>query len=130
MALKSRNKVSAAFNMSSMTDIVFLLLIFFMITSTLVSPPAEDVDLPISNNQTKAKPQTTVTITQDLRFFVETKQYKFNEIESVLKEKLKFEKDIYISVYADKTVPMEYVTKIMKIAKRNKFKMILATNPK
>ena len=64
MALSSRNKVSVAFSMSGMTDIVFLLLIFFMLTSTLIAPNALKLLLPQSNNQTQAKPITTVSITR------------------------------------------------------------------
>jgi len=70
MALKRRNKVNAAFSMASMTDIVFLLLIFFMITSTLVAPNALKLLLPQSNNQTVAKPITTISITRDLKYYI------------------------------------------------------------
>lgn len=133
MALKKRSKISAEFSMSSMTDIVFLLLIFFMVTSTLIAPNALKLLLPQSNNQTQAKPVTTISITEDLKYFVnnngELNQMRFNEIEPFLQRTLGSEDDIYISLHADKQVPIEEVVKIMNIARRNEYKMILATSP-
>mgnify|MGYP002277684075 CR=1 FL=1 len=120
--------------MSSMTDIVFLLLIFFMVTSTLIAPNALKLLLPQSNNQTAAKPITTISITKDLKYYINDdnsiKRVKFREIEPFLKEKFGNDNtDIYISLHADKSVPIEEVVKLMNIARRNKYKMILATAP-
>ncbi len=129
MALKSRNKVSAAFSMSSMTDIVFLLLIFFMITSTLVHPTALKLLLPSSNNQENAKPNVSVSITPDLRYFIGDRAVSFNQLESQLVDELGNNEEMYIALHADKTVDIEHVVKVMNIAKRNKYKMILATSP-
>ena len=134
MALKRRNKVNAAFSMSSMTDIVFLLLIFFMVTSTLVAPNALKLLLPQSNNQTAAKPITTISITKDVRYYINDngfqKRVAFNEIEPFLQERYGIgNDDIFISLYAEKSVPWEEVVKIMNIARRNKYKMIAATAP-
>lgn len=134
MALKRRNKVNAAFSMSSMTDIVFLLLIFFMVTSTLIAPNALKLLLPQSNNQTSAKAITTVSITKDLKYYINDdgalKRVAFNEIEPFLQNKLgKGNDDIFISLHPDKTVPVEEIVKMMNIARRNKYKMILATAP-
>jgi biopolymer transport protein ExbD len=134
MALKRRNKVSAAFSMSSMTDIVFLLLIFFMVTSTLIAPNALKLLLPQSNNQTTAKAITTVSITADMKYYINDdgalKRVKFNEIEPFLQNKFGVgNDDIYIALHADKKVPWEEVVKIMNIARRNKYKMIAATSP-
>ena len=129
MALKRRNKISAAFSMSSMTDLVFLLLIFFMLTSTLVSPQAIKLLLPQSKTQTSAKPLTTVSITKDLRYYIESDKVSFNQIEPMLKQKLGENPDIYISLHVDENVPMKEVVKVMNIAKRNKYKLILATRP-
>lgn len=133
MSLKRRNRVSAEFSMSSMTDIVFLLLIFFMVTSTLIAPNALKLLLPQSNNQTQAKPITTVSITSDLQYFINDNgkltRVRFEEIEPMLQQMLGNEDETYISLHADKTVPIEEVVKIMNIAKNNKYKMILATSP-
>ncbi len=130
MALKTRNKVSAAFNMSSMTDIVFLLLIFFMITSTLISPNALDLVLPKSNSQSTETPTTSVSITRDKTFAVERNIVDFNNLEQVLKQKLAGKDKPTISLHADKDVPVEYVVKVMNIAKNNRYRVILATSSK
>ena len=134
MALKRRNKVNAAFSMASMTDIVFLLLIFFMVSSTLVAPNALKLLLPQSNNQTQAKPITTISITKDLKYYVNDngaiKRVAFQEIEPFLQNRFGTgNDDIYISLHADKSVPWEEVVKIMNIARRNKYKMIAAADP-
>lgn len=133
MALKRRNRVNAAFSMSSMTDIVFLLLIFFMVTSTLIAPNALKLLLPQSNNQTAAKPITTISITKDLKYYVNDdgalKRVSFNEIEPFLQNKYGVgNNDIYISLHADKSVPWDEIVKIMNIARRNRYKMIAATS--
>ncbi len=134
MALKRRNKVNASFSMSSMTDIVFLLLIFFMVTSTLIAPNALKLLLPQSNNQTTAKAITTISITGNLKYYInddgDLKRVAFTEIEPFLQNKYGVgNDDIYISLHADKKVPWEEVVKIMNIARRNKYKMIAATSP-
>lgn len=133
MALKRRNKVEASFSMSSMTDLVFLLLIFFMVTSTLIAPNALKLLLPESNNQTAAKAVTTVSITADLKYYVNTdgevRRVAFNEIEPALQAAIGDNPEAFVSLHADKTVPIEQVVKIMNIAQRNKYKMILATAP-
>ncbi len=113
--------------MSSMTDVVFLLLIFFMITSTLVNPNAIKLLLPQSQQQTAAKPLTTVSITHDLRYYVETRRVNFDQIESALRDRVGSETDVYISLHVDENVPMKEVVKVMNIAKQNRYKMILAT---
>ena len=129
MAIRSSNKVLPSFSMSSMTDLVFLLLIFFMITSTLVSPNALKLLLPQSNNQTSAKAITSVSITKDYRFYIETTPVAFADLERQLQVKLMDAQDPTISLHVDKTVQMEEVVKVMNIAARNKYKLILATAP-
>ncbi len=129
MALSSRNKVSVQFSMSGMTDIVFLLLIFFMLTSTLIAPNAIKLLLPKSSNQTQASPQVAVSITKNIQYYVGSKQVSFNQIEPFLQRELKGRVEPTVSLNADKSVPIEYVVKIMNIAKRNKYKVILATAP-
>lgn len=129
MAISSRSKVSAAFSMAGMTDIVFLLLIFFMLTSTLIVDNALKLSLPQSTNQVSEKPVITVSITKDVEFYVEKTRVSVNELESVLKQRLDFRMEPTISLYADRTVPLEHVVKVMNIAKNNKYKLILATTP-
>ena len=135
MAIRSRNKVDASFSMSSMTDIVFLLLIFFMVTSTLIAPNALKLLLPKSSHQTKAnKPLTTVSITADLQFAIEKDVVPFDQLERQLRLKVgrvtNVEDAPTISLHVDKSVPMEEVVKVMNIAKNNKYRLILATSAK
>ncbi len=129
MAIQSRNKVSAAFSMSGMTDIVFLLLIFFMITSTLIHPTALKLLLPQSKHQTSAKPFTTVSITKDIRYYIEDQPIEIDNLESILHERIGQNPETYIALHVDKRVPIEYVVKVMNIAKNNNYKLILATSP-
>jgi biopolymer transport protein ExbD len=127
MALKRGSKVNPNFSMSSMTDIVFLLLIFFMVTSTLINPNALKLLLPQSNSQTSAKPITTISITEDLQMYFEQTPVSSSELESMLKQKLQGQEDPTVSLHVHRTVPMEQVVKVMNIAKDNKYKLILAT---
>jgi len=130
MALSSRNKVSVQFSMSGMTDIVFLLLIFFMITSTLIAPNALKLLLPQSKHQTSANPITTVSITRDARFFIETTRVDISQLEYELQRRLQDEPEPTISLHVDENVPMKEVVKVMNIAKDNRYRLILATSPR
>jgi len=130
MGLRSRNKVSADFNMSSMTDIVFLLLIFFMLTSTLVSPNALKLLLPSSKARTLEKQTVSVSITKDIDFFINKNKVQEVNIERELRLKLDNTTEAAIILHADKTVDIEHVVKVMDIAYRNKYKIVLATTPK
>ena len=132
MAIKSRNKVNAQFSMSSMTDIVFLLLIFFMITSTMIHPNALKLLLPTSNNQVSAKPITTVSITANLDYYVERSPVQLSELEAVLKVKFDGvpEEDRTLSLHTDESVPMGEAVKVLNIAKSNNYRLILATRAK
>ncbi|SRR5574344_541157 len=133
MAIKRRNKISMDFSSSTMSDLVFLLLIFFMITSTLVSPNALKLMLPQSNSQTEAKAVTSISITNDLKYYVNTDgklvQIQFGEIESYLQRTVPNDDESYVSIHVDKTVAIDEVVKIMNIVQKNKYKMILATSP-
>ena len=130
MSLKSRNKVSPNFNMSSMTDIVFLLLIFFMLTSTLVSPNALKLLLPNSKARTLEKQTLSVSITPEIQFYIEDRQIPLENLEQELKLELAGQQEPAIVLHADKTVAIEHAVQIMDIAYRNKYKIVLATNPK
>lgn len=130
MALRSRNKISANFNMSSMTDIVFLLLIFFMLTSTLVSPNALKLLLPNSKAKTLEKQTISISITKDISFYINENPVQENTIEKELKILIKDKKEAGIILHTDKTVAIEHIVKIMDIAYRNKYKIVLATQPK
>jgi len=131
MALKRSNKINVNFSMASMTDIVFLLLLFFMITSTMVAPNALKLLLPQSDNQTVAKAITTISITADLKYYINEegnlRRVAFSELEPFLQKVIKTNEETYLSLHTDKSVPIEQVVNVMNIAKRNGIKMILAT---
>lgn len=129
MNLKRRNRVSAEFSMSSMTDIVFLLLIFFMLASTLVTTSALDLILPNSKAQTVKRKDVTVNISPDLRFSVGNQIVSEAELESVVLKETQGKEDAVVILRADKSVPYEKIVKVMDIAYRNRLKMIAATDP-
>ena len=130
MALRSKNKVSAAFSMSSMTDIVFLLLIFFMLTSTLVTTNALDLVLPNSTAQTVKKQRVSVSINENFEYFIDKEAVELKYIEAKLIDKLVGHDEQVVVLRVDKSVPVEYAVEVMDIAYRNKFKIVLATQQK
>ena len=130
MALKSKNKVSAAFSMSSMTDIVFLLLIFFMLTSTLVTTNALDLVLPNSTAQTVKKQRVSLSINENFEYFIDKEAIELKYIEAQLIDKLAGQDEQVVVLRVDKSVPIEYAVEVMDIAYRNKFKIVLATQQK
>jgi len=129
MNLRGRNKITPEFNMSSMTDIVFLLLIFFMIASTLVTTNAIDILLPKASGKTENKKSVSVSIQKDLTFYIDQRIVKVQNLESELLVLFQNEITPSIILRAEKSVPVDYVVKVMDIANRNKFKIILAVNP-
>jgi len=130
MDLRGRNKVTPEFNMSSMTDIVFLLLIFFMLASTLVSVNAIDILLPKASGKTENKKSVSVSIKKDLSYYIDQKIVGESVLESQLIDLLSDETKPTIVLRAEKSVPVENVVMVMDIANRNKFKVILAVKPK
>ena len=130
MDIRGRNKINPNFNMSSMTDIVFLLLIFFMITSTLVTTSALDILLPKASGKTENKKTTSVSITKGLSFYIDNKKVNESQIERDLLSILAGKESPTIILRAEEGVPIEKAVKIMDIANRNRFKVILAVRPK
>ena len=134
MALKRRRKANPEFSMASMTDIIFLLLIFFMITSTVVVPNAIKITLPQSKQQTSAKPLARVTIDAALNYHVafgtaREKKVSFDEIDLFLIEQYNKTPDMFVALYADESVPYKEIVKILNVANENKYKMVLVTRP-
>ncbi|MDD3788062.1 MAG: biopolymer transporter ExbD [Petrimonas sp.] len=134
MALKQRFKIEPNFSMASMTDVIFLLLIFFMITSTIVVPNSIKVLLPKSQQQAQAKPLTRVTIDKDLNYYVangnETeRRVSFDAITPFLQSAYTADPNIFVALYADEEVPYREIVRILDIANQNKFKMVLMTRP-
>ncbi|PID71239.1 MAG: biopolymer transporter ExbD [Flavobacteriales bacterium] len=129
MNVRGRNKISPDFNMSSMTDIVFLLLIFFMLTSTLVTVNALDILLPKAQGKTENNKSVAVSITKSLDFYIDQKQVNESQLEADLTSRLVNQENPTIVLRAEEGVPIEKAVKIMDIANRNKFKVILAVRP-
>ena len=132
--LKRKTKTIETFSMSSMTDIIFLLLIFFMITSTMVTPNAIKVLLPQGSQQTSAKPLARVIIDRQLNYYSafgneDEMPIDPDDITNFLKECATEEPEMYVALYADETVPHGEVVKVLNIANVNKFKLVIATRP-
>ncbi len=128
MNLKSKNKIEAAFSMSSMTDVIFLLLIFFMLTSTFITPSGLPVNLPTSKSSNIVMQKVSVTITPDLEYFVNDKRVRYSQLENTLKQELDGEEGVVV-LHCDKTVPVEHLVNVASIATQLKAKISLATKP-
>jgi len=131
MNFRSKNKINAEFSMSSMTDIIFLLLIFFMLTSNFVTPSGLPVSLPSSKSSTIVMQKISVTITPDLQYFVNDKPTAFENIETELASLLSgtAQGEGVVVLHVDKTVPVEHLVKVAGIATQLKAKVTLATLP-
>ena len=130
MSFKSQNKINPNFSMSSMTDIVFLLLIFFMITSTLVTTNALKINLPNSQSESIKKQIISISITEDLRYFINDSPVEKSFLESRIREALSVDDEQTLVLRASKTIPLEYAVEVMDLAYRNNYKIVLATQPK
>ncbi|CAM1339424.1 outer membrane transport energization protein ExbD [Tenacibaculum lutimaris] len=130
MNLRGRNKVNPNFNMSSMTDIVFLLLIFFMLTSTLVTVSAIDVLLPKAGGKTENQTSVAVTITNDASFYIDKTKVSNTNLEKELLAKVGTDKKKTVVIRGDQNVPYKNVMQVIDIANKNKLKMILAVKGK
>ena len=127
MKLKGRNKISPEFSMSSMTDIVFLLLIFFLLTSN--SPNALDLILPKAKGKTTNTQQVSVSIDADLRYFLNEKLVEKSQLEAVLIQELSAQDDPTIILRAAESIAIKEAVFVMDVANRNQFKVILAVRP-
>ena len=130
--IKRKTKTIDMFSMSSMTDIIFLLLIFFMITSTMVTPNAIKVLLPQGNQQTAAKPLARIIIDKDLNYYSafgndDEMPISPDDIAVFLLDCAAKQPEMYVALYADENIPYREIVKVLNIANENKFKMVLAT---
>ena len=130
MNIRGRNKVSPEFNMSSMTDIVFLLLIFFMLTSTLVTTNALDLVLPKAKGKTDSNKSISVSINKDLQFFIDKKLVDETNLEQELLTALGTQENKAIVLRAEEGVPIEKAVSVLDLAYRNQIKVVLAVRPK
>lgn len=135
MAIKSRNKISLAYSQASMSDLVFLLLIFFMLTSTLVAPNAIKLLLPASTGKTMAKQTLTVYIDSDFNYYIEETPVTVEFLTETIGQKLEGQAEGSIVLRADETVPVQYVVTLIDAVNQvnemtqAKHKVILATRP-
>ncbi|MCH5329527.1 MAG: biopolymer transporter ExbD [Alistipes sp.] len=133
MAIKYGSKVDKSFASSAMTDLMFLLLIFMLIATTLINPNALKLTLPKSSNQLKDKAITTVSIEQNgssYNYYVELEPVDGIEgVARALRVRLDGQEQPTVSLHCDKTVAVDEVVKVMNIAKDNDYKLILATQP-
>ena len=130
MQFRSRNRVTPEFNMSSMTDIVFLLLIFFMLTSTMVTTSAYDLNLPKAKGKTENNQSVSVNITKDLEYYIDTDAVTKENLEPALKTALDGKENKAIILRAEQGVPIENAVAVMEIAYRNQYKIVLAVDPR
>jgi biopolymer transport protein ExbD len=129
MAVKKRNKVSAEFSMSSLTDIIFLLLIFFMLTSSMIQI---NMQLPESSSKTVAPTDYTVMMTVDGKVSFNGKPASFNQIESLIKQavaKDSNKKNATVAIVSEVGVPWKKVADVMEIASKLQMRAIIATQP-
>ena len=134
MGIKRRTKIEPTFSMTSMTDIIFLLLIFFMITSTMVAPNAIKVLLPQSKKQSTIKAVSRVVIDKDLNMYValgeETETpVTLEELPARLQSAQNDSTELFVSLYADESVPSKNVVEVLNVANEIHLKMVLATRP-
>ena len=136
MAIKTRNKIGVNFNTSSMSDLVFLLLIFFMLTSNLVAPNAIKLLLPSSSSKTMAKQTVTVYINDLFQYYVDETPVTDEDLTSVINSRIDGQADATIVLRSDKSVPVQYVVNVIDAvndinnATQQNHKVILATSPK
>jgi biopolymer transport protein ExbD len=128
MGLQTKNKVDASFSMSSMTDVIFLLLIFFMLTSSFITPSGLPINLPSSETSDIVMQEVTVTVTKDLQYSVNDKIVTREQIKSELTTALKGKKG-QVVLHIDKEVPVEYLVEIGGIAAGLEANVTIATKP-
>jgi biopolymer transport protein ExbD len=129
MAMKSRHNVDPAFSMSSMTDIIFLLLIFFMLTSSFITPSGLPVNLPSSKSAKIVMQKVSVTVTKDLLYFVNDKRVAVSDLETAINRELKNADEGVVVLHIDKSVPSEYLVQVAGIAASLKAKVSIAAQP-
>jgi biopolymer transport protein ExbD len=126
--IKGSNKVSPDFSMSSMTDIVFLLLIFFMLTSNATN--ALDLLLPKAKGKAASNENVSVSINRNLQYYIDAQPVSAEFLEIELKRLLKDRPKPTIILRAEESVPVEHAVLVMDISNRNNYKVVLAVRPK
>ena len=129
MNLRASNKINPLFSMSSMTDIIFFLLIFFMLTASFVTPSGLPVNLPSSKSSKIVIQKVSVTITKDLKYFINEKESSKDNLEIMLRDAIG-DKEGLVVLHCDKDVPVEELVNIAGIATSLEAKITIATKPK
>ncbi|AVI50137.1 biopolymer transporter ExbD [Pukyongia salina] len=129
MNLRGRNKISPEFSMSSMTDIVFLLLVFFLLTSPAITPDALDLILPKAKGKSTNQQKASVSITKEGAYYVNKERVSEYGLEKQLKEILAGQDNPTIILRAEEGVPIEDAVFVMDVANKNDFKVVLAVRP-
>jgi biopolymer transport protein ExbD len=129
MPIKRRSKAQVDFSMASMTDLIFLLLIFFMITASFVEPSALKLTLPSATSTPEDKTTATVSIDKQLNYYFKDTKIPIDRLPDVLQSELSNKADPVLMISADKSVPIDNVVQVMKIGKALKAKTVLATKP-
>ncbi|MEP1788856.1 biopolymer transporter ExbD [Reichenbachiella sp.] len=128
MNLTPKHKVESAFSMSSMTDVIFLLLIFFMLTSSFITPSGLPVNLPTSKSSNIVMQKISVTITSNMEYYVNDSKVALSRLESTLKAELKNKEGVVV-LHCDKSVSVEHLVNVASIATKLEAKISLATKP-
>ena len=135
MAIKQRNTRNLQFSMASMSDLVFLLLIFLMLTSTLIAPNAIKLLLPSSESRTMAKQTVTVYLNEDRLLFLEDMPIDLEGLKVELSIRLMGDEEASVVLRADKSVPVQYIVNVIDVVEglnreyQTRHKVILATQP-
>ncbi len=134
MALKRRNRVEPEFSLAAMIDVIFLLLMFFMLTSNVVTPNALNLQLPSSTSKSLASPSLSVSVRKEGSYYIDRTPVTEANLESSLRARIRAlgedPNKTTITVNAEKGAPIEYVVTILDVANRLKLKTILATDPR
>lgn len=128
MNLKSKHKVGASFSMSSMTDVIFLLLIFFMLTASFVTPSGLPVNLPTSKSSNIVIQKVSVTITEDLEYYVDDRPVTLGQLEGVLRDAFSGKEGVVV-LHCDKSVPVDHLVSVASIATSLEARVSIATKP-
>ena len=128
MNLKSKHKIEAAFSMSSMTDVIFLLLIFFMLTASFITPSGLPVNLPSSKSSEIVMQKVSVTITDDLQYYVDQKKVTLAQLEGVLRSSFAGKEGVVV-LHCDKSVPVDNLVQVASIATALEARVSIATKP-
>lgn len=130
MSLKTRNKVEATFNMSSLADIIFLLLIFFLITSRIVSPNALPVKRPTSNQRTSVTPAARISVNDQMQYFVDGEQVSYSGLAGAIRTKIQGKEEPVVILDMDKSLSVQTLVDLYDLASELKIELVLSTDPK